>query len=79
MKDWLRVGVAIGPSLAELEEHDRRITARGARRHSLKNISVEIPRHTLAVVTDLSGSGKSSWTFDIIYKIGYLNSYLSTL
>src|ERR1035438_629672 len=40
------------------------ITVRGARQHNLKNISVEIPRNTLTVITGLSGSGKSSLAFD---------------
>ena len=43
------------------------ITVRGARQHNLKNISVEIPRNTLTVITGLSGSGKSSLAFDTIY------------
>src|SRR5664280_855012 len=47
-----------------------RITIRGARQHNLKNIDVEIPRHTLTVVTGLSGSGKSSLAFDLIYAEG---------
>src|SRR6478672_4989470 len=46
------------------------ITVRGARQHNLKNISVEIPRDTLTVVTGLSGSGKSSLAFDTIYAEG---------
>ena len=40
------------------------ITVRGARQHNLKNISVQIPRNTLTVITGLSGSGKSSLAFD---------------
>lgn len=42
----------------------------GARVHNLKNIDVEIPRDTLAVITGLSGSGKSSLAFDTIYAEG---------
>src|ERR671930_2280449 len=47
-----------------------RITVRGARQHNLKNISVEIPRDRLTVITGLSGSGKSSLAFDPIYAEG---------
>jgi len=46
------------------------ITVQGARVHNLKNISVEIPRDKLIVVTGLSGSGKSSLAFDTIYAEG---------
>jgi len=47
-----------------------KIVVRGARQHNLKNISLEIPRNTLTVVTGLSGSGKSSLAFDTIYAEG---------
>src|SRR5512141_3321101 len=47
-----------------------RITIRGARQHNLKNVSLEIPRNRLTVITGLSGSGKSSLAFDIIYAEG---------
>ena len=46
------------------------ITVRGARQHNLKNISIEIPRNKLTVITGLSGSGKSSLAFDTIYAEG---------
>ncbi|MBV9865482.1 MAG: excinuclease ABC subunit UvrA [Abitibacteriaceae bacterium] len=46
------------------------IAVQGAREHNLKNISVEIPRDQLVVVTGVSGSGKSSLAFDTIYAEG---------
>ena len=46
------------------------IVVQGARVHNLKNITVEIPRDKLVVVTGLSGSGKSSLAFDTIYAEG---------
>jgi len=48
----------------------KRIVIRGARQHNLKNISLEIPRNTLTVITGLSGSGKSSLAFDTLYAEG---------
>ena len=62
-------------SNVRLNEHhadmiERKITIRGAREHNLKNISVEIPRDSLVVITGLSGSGKSSLAFDTIYAEG---------
>ena len=42
----------------------------GAREHNLKNITVEIPRDKLVVITGLSGSGKSSLAFDTIFAEG---------
>jgi excinuclease ABC subunit A len=47
-----------------------KLIVRGARQHNLKNISVEIPRNSLTVITGLSGSGKSSLAFDTIYAEG---------
>jgi len=46
------------------------ITVKGAKEHNLKNISIEIPRDKLVVITGLSGSGKSSLAFDTIYAEG---------
>jgi len=46
------------------------LVVRGAREHNLKNISVELPRDQLIVLTGLSGSGKSSLAFDTIYAEG---------
>jgi excinuclease ABC subunit A len=52
----------------------------GAREHNLKNISLNIPRNKLVVITGLSGSGKSSLAFDTIYAEGqrrYIESFSS--
>ncbi len=49
---------------------DKKLIIRGARAHNLKNISVELPRDKLVVITGLSGSGKSSLAFDTIYAEG---------
>jgi excinuclease ABC subunit A len=46
------------------------ILVRGARQHNLKNVTVEIPRRALTVITGPSGSGKSSLAFDTIYAEG---------
>jgi len=48
----------------------QQIRIRGARTHNLKNISVDLPRDSLIVITGLSGSGKSSLAFDTLYAEG---------
>ena len=47
------------------------IRIRGARTHNLKNISLDLPRERLVVITGLSGSGKSSLAFDTLYAEGH--------
>lgn len=47
-----------------------KITIKGARTHNLKNISVEMPRNKMVVITGVSGSGKSSLAFDTIFAEG---------
>ena len=46
------------------------IKIKGARTHNLKNISLDLPRNKLIVITGLSGSGKSSLAFDTLYAEG---------
>ena len=52
----------------KFHEEDK-IVVTGARVHNLKNVDVEIPRNKLAVITGLSGSGKSSLAFDTIFAV----------
>lgn len=52
------------------DTHNENIVVLGARVNNLKNIDVVIPRHSLTVITGLSGSGKSSLAFDTIYAEG---------
>jgi excinuclease ABC subunit A len=46
------------------------LSVRGAREHNLQNVSLDLPREQLIVMTGLSGSGKSSLAFDTIYAEG---------
>jgi excinuclease ABC subunit A len=67
----------------------QQIRVRGARTHNLKNLNLDLPRERLIVVTGLSGSGKSSLTFDTLYAEGqrryveslsaYARQFLSTM
>lgn len=52
------------------EQKEKMIVVRGARTHNLKNITVEMPRDKMVVITGLSGSGKSSLAFDTIFAEG---------
>ncbi len=54
------------------------VAIQGARVHNLKNVSLEIPRDQLVVVTGLSGSGKSSLAFDTLYAEGQVR-YMESL
>ena len=51
-------------------DETEQINVYGARVHNLKNVDVTIPRHSLTVITGLSGSGKSSLAFDTLYSEG---------
>ena len=61
----------------DVKKEAQKIEVLGAREHNLKNIDVSIPRNKLTVITGLSGSGKSSLAFDILFSEGrrrYLES-----
>jgi len=78
---------ADGPRTIVGSMHEIRV--RGARTHNLKNLNLDLPREQLIVVTGLSGSGKSSLTFDTLYAEGqrryveslsaYARQFLSTM
>jgi excinuclease ABC subunit A len=62
--------LAAEPVAPPVATDNHRIRINGAREHNLKNISLEIPRDEFVVVTGLSGSGKSSLAFDILFAEG---------
>ena len=73
-------GVKEDSSHSHWEGGKGRIEVQGARVNNLKNIDVNIPRHSLTVITGLSGSGKSSLAFDTIYAEGqrrYIETFSS--
>ena len=68
-----RIAGDIHPPLHERAEErtePRLISIRGAREHNLADVSIDLPRDRLVVLTGLSGSGKSSLAFDTIYAEG---------
>ncbi len=69
--------VARGRVAASVNEEEY-LVVEGARVHNLKEVSVTIPRDALTVITGLSGSGKSSLAFDVIYAEGQ-RRYMETL
>ena len=54
----------------KIDKNTDKIIIKGARTHNLKNISVEMPRNKMVVITGMSGSGKSSLAFDTIFAEG---------
>ncbi len=62
--------IDLAANKATYHSESDKIIVRGARTHNLKNITVEMPRNKLTVITGLSGSGKSSFAFDTIFAEG---------
>ncbi len=68
---------SVEPLVASPVESDK-LVIRNASEHNLKNVSLSIPRHIFAVITGISGSGKSSLAFDTIFKEGQ-RRYMASL
>ena len=64
--------------MKDIQKEKGNIVIEGAREHNLRNVSVELPRYSLCVMTGLSGSGKSSLAFDTIFAEGN-RRYLETM
>lgn len=56
--------------MKHIKQEQKWITVKGAKEHNLKNISVEIPKESLTIITGPSGSGKSSLALDVLYAEG---------
>lgn len=67
MEKQIKGKISVGKTTVNSAEN---ILIKGARVHNLKNVTVEIPRNKLVVVTGVSGSGKSSLTIDTLYAEG---------
>ncbi len=68
-----RLKMTLAPRVEEIAPRPVRSTAirvRGAREHNLKNFSLDLPREKMVIVTGLSGSGKSTFAFDILFAEG---------
>ena len=68
--DWQSGGTGWHPVLPRERATNHAIRIHGAREHNLKNISLDIPRDKMVIITGLSGSGKSTVAFDILFAEG---------